>query len=69
MTRAVASLTVPVGQEFRFPHFSLKFRSVFLIFPQTLSIFFLILDLRVGESPIREGPGYATENDHFLVGA
>ena len=55
--RAVASLTVPGGQEFHFPHFFLKFRS---IFPQTLLIFFLILALRVGESPTREGPGYAT---------
>ena len=34
---------------------------MFLIFPQTLLIFFLILTLRVGESPTREGPGYATE--------
>ena len=56
--RAVASLTVPGGQELlHFPHFFLKFRS---IFPQTLLIFFLILALRVGESPTQEGPGYAT---------
>ena len=55
--RAVASLTVSGGQEFHFPHFFLKFRS---IFPQTLLIFFLILALRVGESPTQEGPGYAT---------
>ena len=46
--RAVPSLTVPGGQEFHFPHFFLNFRSVFLIFPQTLFIFFLILALRVG---------------------
>ena len=39
MDRAVASLTVLGGQEFNFPHFFLKFRS---IFPQTLLIFFLI---------------------------
>ena len=58
--RAVASLTVPGGQEFHFPHFFLKFRLIFLIFPQTLLIFFLILALRVGESPTWEGPGYAT---------
>ena len=57
VSRAVASLTVPGGQEFHFPHFFLKFRS---IFPQTLLIFFLILALRVGDSPTREGPGYAT---------
>ena len=31
------------------------------IFPQTLLIFFLILVLRVGGSPTREGPGYATD--------
>ena len=29
-------------------------------FPQTFLIFFLILALRVGDSPTREGPGYAT---------
>ena len=40
--------------------FSLKFWSIFLIFPQTLLTFFLILALRVGESPTWEGPGYAT---------
>ena len=38
-------------------NFFLKFR---LIFPKTLLFFFLILVLRVGESPTREGPGYAT---------
>ena len=52
--RAVASLTVPAGQEFHFPHFFLRFRLIFLIFPQTLLIFFLILALWVGESPTRE---------------
>ena len=59
--RAVASLTVPGGQELHFPHFFLKFRSLFLILPQTFLIFFLILGLWVGESSTREGPGYATE--------
>ena len=58
MYKAVASLTVLGGQEFHFPHIFLKFRS---IFPQTLLIFFLILALWVGESPTREGPGYATD--------
>ena len=43
-----------------FSSFFLKFQSTFLIFPKTLFIFFLILALRVGESPTREGPGYAT---------
>ena len=59
-SRAVASLTVPGGQEFHFPQFSSNFDQFFLIFPQTLLIFFLILALRVGESPTWEGPGYAT---------
>ena len=58
--RDVASLTVPAWQEFYFPHFFLKFWSIFLIFPQTLLIFFLILALRVGESPTQKGPGYIT---------
>ena len=35
--RAVASLTVPGGQEFHFPHFFLKSRFSFLIFPQTFT--------------------------------
>ena len=59
-TRAVASLTVPGGQGFHFPHFSSNFDQFFLLFPQTSRIFFLILALRVGESPTRKGPGYAT---------
>ena len=61
--RAVVSLTVPGRQELaiHFPRFFLKFWSIFLIFPQTLLIFFLILALRVGKSPTREGPGYFTE--------
>ena len=58
--RAVASLTVPGGQEFHFPHFFLKFRSFVLIFPQTLLIFFLNLAPRVGDSSTRKGSGYAT---------
>ena len=60
--RAVASPTVPGGQEFHFPHFSSNFNQflIFFPFPQTFLIFFLILALRVGELPTREGPGYAT---------
>ena len=58
--RVVASLTGPGGQEFHFPYFFLKFWSIFLIFRQTVLIFFLILTLRVGDSPTWEGPGYAT---------
>ena len=63
MNRAVASLSFPGEQDKSvssiFPHFY-----VFsLIFPQLFFIFFLILDFRVGESPTREGLGYATENE------
>ena len=43
--------------------FFLKFWSILLILPQTFLIFFLILALRVGDSPTREGPGYATAVD------
>ena len=39
INRAVASLTVPGGQEFYFPHFFLKSRLSFLIFPQTFTHF------------------------------
>ena len=56
-SRAVASLTVPSGRKFHFPHFFLKFWSIFLIFPQTLlnssSFWPRILALQVGESPTR----------------
>ena len=38
----------------------LKSRSIFLIFPQTFLIFFLILALRVGDSPTWKGPGYTS---------
>ena len=55
--QAVASLTIPGGQEFHFSHFFRKFWSIYLIFPQSLLIFFLILVLRVGGSPTLEGPG------------
>ena len=59
-SRAVASLTVPGGQEFHFSHSFPKFWSIFLTFPQFLLIFFLILALRVGDLPTRKGTGYAT---------
>ena len=61
--RAVASLTVPVGQDLHFPRSFLKFRSIFHIFPQTFLIFFLILTLWVGDSSTRKGPGFATDYD------
>ena len=46
----------------RFPpsSFFLKFWPIWLIFPQNFLIFILILALRVGKSPTREGPGYTT---------
>ena len=62
IVRGVASLTVSGGQEFHSPYFFLKFWSIFRKFPQTLFTFFLILVLRVGDSPTREGPGYATDS-------
>ena len=37
------------------------------MFPQTLLIFFLILALRVGDSPTREGPDYATELERNFI--
>ena len=49
---AVASLTVPGKREFHFPHFPLKLRSIYLTFPHTFLIFFLILvlpQLRMGD--------------------
>ena len=59
---AVASLSLPFGQDWKissiFPHFPV----VSLIFPQIFFIFFLILVYRVGGSPTREGPGYATDD-------
>ena len=58
--RAVASLTFPGGQEFNSPRSFLKFQHFFLIFLNFFVIFFLILALRVGDSPNRKGPGYAT---------
>ena len=60
-SRAVASLTVPGGQEFHFHHFLPQIwikLSYFLIS-------FLMLALRVGKSPTREGPGYATDHISF----
>ena len=43
-----------------FPQLFLIFLNILLIFPQFALNFFLILVLRVGDSPTREGPGYAT---------
>ena len=57
--RGVASLTVRGGQEFYFPHYSSNFYQ-FLFFPKIFLIFVLNMALRVGKSPTREGPGYAT---------
>ena len=41
-----------------FPQISINFS---FIFPQTLLILFLILALRVGNSPTREGPGNGSD--------
>ena len=65
-SRAKASLTVPGGQEFHFPHFFPKFWSFFLIFPQTFLIFFLILALQARVSrwaPRPPGKALATPLD------
>ena len=58
---AVASLSLPGGQDKNISSIVPHFSAFALIFPQ---IFFLILVFRVGGSPTREGPGYATA--HFL---
>ena len=58
--RAVASLMAPGGQDFNFPHFSSNIDQFELFFLKNCLIFFLILALRVGDSPTREGPGYTT---------
>ena len=64
--RAVASLSIPSGQDKNissiFPHFPV----VSLIFPQIFFIFFLILVFRVGDSPTWEGPGYALVRRNML---
>ena len=60
--RADASLPIPGGQEFHFPHISSNCDKFSIFFPQTLLISFLILALRVGDSPTREGPSYATDD-------
>ena len=63
----VANLTVPGEQEFTFLIFSSNFDQFFHIFPQFLPVVFLILVLRVGETPTREGPGYATDSRPFVL--
>ena len=63
MNRGVASLTVPGGQEFYFPHFFSNFQHFFVFFPQIFVISVLILVLRVDDLPTREGPGYATDDE------
>ena len=66
MNRVVASLSFPDGQDKDissiFPHFPV----CSLIFPQSFSLFFLILVFRVGGSPTQEDPGYATGDEGFL---
>ena len=58
--RAVASLTVPGGQEFHFPQFFLKFWSFFSYLSSNFTYFLPHFGPPGGESPTREGPGYAT---------
>ena len=57
--RAVASLSLPVGQAKNISSIFAHFPVVSLILPQNFFIF-LILVFRVGEPPTRKGPGYAT---------
>ena len=67
MARAVDSPSLPGGQDMNissiFPHFPV----VSFILPQVFFIFFLILVFRVGNSPTRKGPGYATEYGSYFV--
>ena len=58
--RPVASLTLPGGQDKNISSIFPLFSAFSLIFPQFFLIFFLIEVVRVGESPTRKGPGYAT---------
>ena len=59
-SRTVASLSLPGGQDRTISSIFSHFPVVYLIFTQIFFIFFLILVFRVGGSPTREGPGYAT---------
>ena len=65
--RAVASLSLLVGQDRNISSIFPNFPVVSLIFPQIFFIFFLILVFRVGGSPTRDGPGYATEGNESDV--
>ena len=58
--RAVASLSLPGGQYKNISSILPHFPVFSHIFPQFSFIFFLNLVFRVGDSPTREGPGYAT---------
>ena len=64
--RAVDSLKVLGGQDFHFPDSVLNFQSIFIIFPQTYFIFFLIWVLWVGKSTTWKGSGYITVFVLFL---
>ena len=66
VARAVASLLPPDGQDMIiFPIFP-QFLVFSFIFPHTFFIFVLILVFRVGGSPTREGPAYATERSKLF---
>ena len=66
--RAVASLSLPGGQDRNISSILPHFPVGSLIFPQIFFISFLILVFRVGGSPTREGSGYATADSLSRVG-
>ena len=74
LDRGVARLSTSGGQERNISSIFLILLLFSPIFPQFFLIFFLNLVLRVGSSPTREGPGYATAswapkwNDTFYRG-
>ena len=59
-SRTVASLTVPGGQEFHFPHFFPHILINFYFFSH-FTYFLPHFGSWVGNSPTQEGPGYATD--------
>ena len=63
--RAVASLTVPGGQEYHFPHFFHKIWIKFSYFSSNFSHFLPHFGPPGGQ--VREGPGYATAQGYILL--
>ena len=67
MGRGLASITVPDVQEFHLPHVSANFYQLYLFFPQFFHNFRRhMLALRMGDSPTRESPGYATVHGSLM---